>query len=365
MPSDVTGIEFPPKAHLHSQIYKPLPETGRLVEWDKVDASIIANKLLHQLVVALDAPGFETLAGLFRTTACHWRDTLALTAHLRTFNSHNVVASALKGLHDYRGIHEVELNFASTTELDDKIKWVTFEFTFKTKSPLASCKGLVQSIPEVVGGSTVWKIWSLTTWMNDFELFQEDEKRLREPTKPLSTDGNINTDVLIIGGGNCGLILGARLKALEVDFVIVEKNAKAGDNWANRYDSMRFHVYKTACHTPYIRYPDEASDLLNRDELSSHMSQFASELDLNNRVMYQSTATSTTYNEERKIWESRIACSNGERRVSARYLVLAHGGGYSGRFIPNIPGADTFKGSIQHSVDFRNAENLVKDGAKV
>jgi cation diffusion facilitator CzcD-associated flavoprotein CzcO len=50
-----------------------------------------------------------------------------------------------------------------------------------------------------------------------------------------------------------GLILGARLKALEVDFVIVEKNAKAGDNWANRYDSMRFHVYKTACHTPYIR----------------------------------------------------------------------------------------------------------------
>jgi hypothetical protein len=38
--------------------------------------------------------------------------------------------------------------------------------------------------------------------MNDFELFQEDEKRLREPTKPLSTDGNINTDVLIIGGGN-------------------------------------------------------------------------------------------------------------------------------------------------------------------
>jgi hypothetical protein len=121
MPSDVTGIEFPPKAHLHSQIYKPLPETGRLVEWDKVDASIIANKLLHQLVVALDAPGFETLAGLFRTTACHWRDTLALTAHLRTFNSHNVVASALKGLHDYRGIHEVELNFASTTELDDKI----------------------------------------------------------------------------------------------------------------------------------------------------------------------------------------------------------------------------------------------------
>lgn len=161
--------------------------------------------------------------------------------------------------------------FTAITNLEYK-KWVTFQFTFKTKSPSTLCKGFVQSVPEVVDGSIVWKIWSLTTWMNDFESCPEDEKRLREPTIPLPTNGNINTDVLIIGGGNwqvslgqyeewyigltltySGMILGARLKALGVDFVIVEKNAKAGDNWANRYDCMRFHVYKTACHTPYIR----------------------------------------------------------------------------------------------------------------
>src|SRR5688572_2276721 len=81
-------------------------------------------------------------------------------------------------------------------------KWVTFQLTFKTKSPPTLCKGLVQSVPEVVGGSTVWKIWSLTTWMNDFEPCPEDEKRLRKPTIPLPANCNINTDVLIIGGGN-------------------------------------------------------------------------------------------------------------------------------------------------------------------
>lgn len=114
-----------------------------------------------------------------------------------------------------------------------------------------------------------------------------------------------------------------------------------------------------------IAYSEETSDLLRRDELSSHMSRFASELDLNNRVMYQSTPISTRYDEERKLWEFKIACPDGERQVSARYLILAHGGGYSGRFIPDIPRADIFKGSIQHSVDFRNAQDLVKNGAEV
>jgi hypothetical protein len=119
--SAVTNMGFSPKAHLQSQIYKPLPETAKLAEWDKVDASIIANRILYQLSIALDASDSKTLAGLLRTTACHWRDTLALTAHLRTFNGHNVVASALKLLHQERGIHEIGLDFATTTELDDKV----------------------------------------------------------------------------------------------------------------------------------------------------------------------------------------------------------------------------------------------------
>jgi cation diffusion facilitator CzcD-associated flavoprotein CzcO len=81
--------------------------------------------------------------------------------------------------------------------------------------------------------------------------------------------------------------------------------------------------------------------------------------------MYLSTPQSTIYDEERELWESIVACPDGERQVSARYLVLAHGGGYSGRFVPDIPGGDLFTGSIQHSVDFQNAEALVKNGAKV
>lgn len=50
-----------------------------------------------------------------------------------------------------------------------------------------------------------------------------------------------------------GLILSARLKALGVDSVIVEKNAQAGDNWALRYDCLRFHIGRHSAETPYLR----------------------------------------------------------------------------------------------------------------
>ncbi len=41
-----------------------------------------------------------------------------------------------------------------------------------------------------------------------------------------------------------GLILAARLKALGIDYVIIDENENYGDNWAKRYDFMRFHVPK-------------------------------------------------------------------------------------------------------------------------
>jgi cation diffusion facilitator CzcD-associated flavoprotein CzcO len=49
------------------------------------------------------------------------------------------------------------------------------------------------------------------------------------------------------------LILAARLKALNVDFIVVEKNANVGDNWALRYDYLKFHTGRGWAEMPYLR----------------------------------------------------------------------------------------------------------------
>ena len=50
-----------------------------------------------------------------------------------------------------------------------------------------------------------------------------------------------------------GLLVAARLKALGVDYLVIDRNANPGDNWSLRYDCLRFHVGKSFCETPYLR----------------------------------------------------------------------------------------------------------------
>lgn len=61
--------------------------------------------------------------------------------------------------------------------------------------------------------------------------------------------------VLIIGGGQNGLMLAARLGALGIPALIVEKNPEIGDNWANRYHNLVLHDPVFADHFPYLPYP--------------------------------------------------------------------------------------------------------------
>ena len=58
-------------------------------------------------------------------------------------------------------------------------------------------------LPEISEqGQARWKIWTLSTWLKDFDMYPEDEKLLRTPSKLVSVEDHLCTDVLIIGGGN-------------------------------------------------------------------------------------------------------------------------------------------------------------------
>jgi cation diffusion facilitator CzcD-associated flavoprotein CzcO len=43
----------------------------------------------------------------------------------------------------------------------------------------------------------------------------------------------------------------ARLKALGVDSVMIDRNAEIGAVWMNRYDSLRIHLPASNCEMPF------------------------------------------------------------------------------------------------------------------
>ena len=49
------------------------------------------------------------------------------------------------------------------------------------------------------------------------------------------------TDQSLSGAGQGGLTLAARLKQLGVEALIIDRNARVGDNWRNRYHQLVLH----------------------------------------------------------------------------------------------------------------------------
>jgi putative flavoprotein involved in K+ transport len=61
-----------------------------------------------------------------------------------------------------------------------------------------------------------------------------------------ATPTTIRTDVLVIGGGQAGLAAGYHLRQRGIHYRIVEADARVGDVWRKRYDSLK--LYSPASH---------------------------------------------------------------------------------------------------------------------
>ena len=67
--------------------------------------------------------------------------------------------------------------------------------------------------------------------------------------------------VLVVGGGQAGLSIAARLAQLNVDTLIVDREQRIGDNWRNRYHALTLHNQVQVNHLPYMPFPAELADL--------------------------------------------------------------------------------------------------------
>ena len=67
---------------------------------------------------------------------------------------------------------------------------------------------------------------------------------------------------LIVGGGQAGIGLGARLKRLGVPTLIIDKHERPGDQWRKRYKSLCLHDPVWYDHMPYLPFPGTLAGVL-------------------------------------------------------------------------------------------------------
>ena len=78
---------------------------------------------------------------------------------------------------------------------------------------------------------------------------------------------NKDPAVLVVGAGQAGLSIAARLGQLNVDTLVIDKADRIGDNWRNRYHRLSLHNQTHVNHLPYMQFPPNWPAYIPKDKL--------------------------------------------------------------------------------------------------
>lgn len=166
--------------------------------------------------------------------------------------------------------------------------------------------------------------------------------------KAVQYDGR-EPEVLIIGAGQAGLTVAARLRALDVDALIIDRHEEVGDNWRKRYHSLALHNEVYGNDLPYMPFPASFPKFVPKDKLADWFKAYAASLDLN--VWMRTALVGGSYDAKTRRWTVAVDTNGRSRTLSPKHLVFATGVSA----VPiraRAPGLDAFRGTIVHSGEY-------------
>ena len=159
---------------------------------------------------------------------------------------------------------------------------------------------------------------------------------------------NDTVEVLFIGGGFSALLTSARLREVGVESIrIVERGADVGGTWYwNRYPGVACDVVAY----DYLPLLDEMNYVpkdhyAKGPEIFAHCQAIARQYNLYELAVFQTTVTSTVWNEEEQMWH--LKTDRGDH-MKARFVICANGT-LSKPKLAKIKGFESFKGHSFHT----------------
>jgi putative flavoprotein involved in K+ transport len=175
---------------------------------------------------------------------------------------------------------------------------------------------------------------SRRTWL---EQREREADELGHRTQPYT---------LIVGGGQAGIALGARLRQLGVPTIVVDKRGRPGDQWRSRYKSLCLHDPVWYDHLPYIKFPENWPVFAPKDKIADWLESYATVMELN--YWSNTEAKDARYDEATGEWTVNLERDGQPIVLRPKQLVLATG--MSGKpNLPDLPGMDVFRGDQHHS----------------
>jgi putative flavoprotein involved in K+ transport len=178
-------------------------------------------------------------------------------------------------------------------------------------------------------------------------VFRDRQTWLDRRTEELTNLGRARQPYcVIVGGGQAGIMLGARLKQLDVPTIVVDKHERPGDAWRKRYKSLCLHDPVWYDHLPYLPFPENWPVFSPKDKIADWLEMYTRVMELDYWGFAE--CRSASYDEARQEWVVTVDRAGETVVLRPQQLVLATG--MSGvPNVPRIPGAERFQGIQHHS----------------
>jgi putative flavoprotein involved in K+ transport len=295
----------------------------------------------------------ERATGMFAATS-FWRDLVAFSWNLTTVENPAGVTALLTATLDATD----PSGFAVEEPPEEADGVTTAWFTFETA--VGRGRGLFRLVEE--DGAP--KAWTFLTTLYELKGFEEP----KGPRRPMGAEHGVNKErltwlerrqkeqaelgttvqpyVLVVGGGQGGIAIGARLRQLGVPSLVVDKHRRPGDQWRGRYKSLCLHDPVWYDHLPYLKFPDTWPVFSPKDKIGDWLESYVEAMEV--PYWTGTVVTHAEYSPERGEWTVELERDGDPLTLRPKHLVLATG--MSGKpNVPQLPGQDVFRGDQHHS----------------
>jgi len=334
------------------------------------DIAVAAESWLARFESALAGDDRALLKALFHPDS-YWRDVLALSWKLQTLNGAEAILEELPALARRAGPKNFRIDpDRAAPRRVTRAGTNSIEAIFRFETSTGRGHGIVRLIADADDDGRL-KAWTLLTALEELKGFEEQLERARPRGQAYSRDfrgpnwldqrktsfayADRDPTVLVVGGGQAGLSIAARLKLLHVDTLIVDRWPRIGDNWRKRYHALTLHNQVQVNHLPYMPFPPNWPTYIPKDKLANWFEAYVDAMELN--YWTGTELVRGTYDEAKERWDVVLRRADGTTHsMHPRHIVMATGVSNIPN-LPNLPGLENFGGQVVHSSRYDDGEN--------